>query len=90
MIEYVMKEDRALAMDGQLQAGVCHFTQNNNVRTIDHTGVEDAYKGRGIAAVLVRMIAEDSAAKGIELQATCSYAQAQLAKHPEWLKDKAV
>ena len=90
MIEYVMKEDRALAMDGILQAGVCHFTEKDNVRTIDHTGVEDAYKGRGIAGELVRMIAEDSAAKGIGLQATCSYAKAQLAKHPEWSKDKAV
>ena len=51
---------------------------------IDHTGVPDALRGRGVGAALVRRGVEDARAEGRKIVPLCPFAKAQIAKHPEW------
>lgn len=50
----------------------------------DHTGVPDALRGRGLAALLVERLVEDARAEGFRIRPACSYVEAQRRRHPEW------
>jgi predicted GNAT family acetyltransferase len=50
---------------------------------ITHTRVPSEIGGRGIAGQLVRAAAEHARREGLRIEATCSYAEAWLRKHPE-------
>lgn len=47
---------------------------------IDHTVVEPAYRGRGLARVLVIAAADEAAVQNAALTAECDYAAAVLAE----------
>lgn len=51
---------------------------------IDHTGVPDRLRGRGIAAALVERAVLDARAEGRKVVPLCSYAAAQFRRHPDW------
>lgn len=51
---------------------------------IDHTGVPDALRGRGVGQALVRRGVEDARAEGRKIVPLCPYAKAQIARHSEW------
>ncbi len=51
---------------------------------IDHTGVPDALRGRGVGQALVRRGVEDARAEGRKIVPLCPFAKAQIARHPEW------
>jgi predicted GNAT family acetyltransferase len=51
---------------------------------IDHTGVPDALRGRGVGRALVMRAVEDARAAGGKLVPLCPFAKAQIARHPEW------
>ena len=51
---------------------------------IDHTGVPDALRGRGVGQALVRRAVEDARAEGRKILPLCPFAKAQIARHPEW------
>ena len=50
---------------------------------IDHTWVDGALRGQGAAGQLMQAVVELLRADGRKARATCSYARAWLAKHPE-------
>jgi predicted GNAT family acetyltransferase len=50
---------------------------------ITHTRVPPEIGGRGIGGQLVRAAAEHARREGLGVEATCSYAEAWLRKHPE-------
>jgi len=52
--------------------------------TIDHTGVPPAYRGQGIAQMLVDYMIADAYARGFRVVPVCSYVIAQFRRHPEW------
>lgn len=51
---------------------------------IDHTGVPDALRGRGVGQALVRRGVEDARAEGRKIVPLCPFAKAQIARHPDW------
>ncbi|MEL6245747.1 MAG: GNAT family N-acetyltransferase [Pseudomonadota bacterium] len=51
---------------------------------IDHTGVPDALRGRGVGLVLVEAAVKDARAEGFKIIPLCPFAKATLEKHPEW------
>lgn len=51
---------------------------------IDHTGVPDELRGRGVGQALVRRGVEDAKAKGLKIIPLCPFAKAQIERHPEW------
>ena len=56
----------------------------SNVITIDHTGVPRAFRGAGIAQLLVDRGVADARASGTKIVPLCSYVAAQFQRHPEW------
>ena len=51
---------------------------------IDHTGVPNALRGRGVGLALVRRGVEDARAEGRRIVPLCPFAKAQIARRPEW------
>lgn len=51
---------------------------------IDHTGVPDAFRGRGTGLRLVTRAVEDARAAGKTIIPLCPFAAAQFRRHPEW------
>lgn len=52
---------------------------------IDHTGVPAAFRGQGVAAMLVERAVADARAAGKSIMPLCSYAAAQFRRHPDWV-----
>ncbi len=51
---------------------------------IDHTGVPDALRGRGVGQDLVRRAVDDARAAGLKIIPLCPFAKAQFQKHDDW------
>mgnify|MGYP006276543679 CR=1 FL=1 len=51
---------------------------------IDHTGVPDALRGRGVGEALVERAVSDARSAGIKIIPLCPFAKAQIEKHAEW------
>ena len=50
----------------------------------EHTIVPKAFRGRGIAAALVRKLVDDARKKDLKILPQCSYVQSAFERHPEW------
>jgi len=51
---------------------------------IDHTGVPEALKGRGVGKKLVEAAVNDARAENFKIIPLCPFAKATLEKTPEW------
>jgi len=49
-----------------------------------HTGVPPAYRGQGLAALLVEAGLQWARAEQLQVVPACSYVQLYLQRHPEW------
>ena len=76
-IDVRLEEDRnrSAAYEGDTLVGECEILGSDGHWTIVHTGVRPEYEGRGIAKRLVYAVLEAAERRGIEVSATCSYAQ---------------
>jgi predicted GNAT family acetyltransferase len=50
----------------------------------DHTGVPEAFRGRGVGRALVERMVADARAQGFKIIPLCPYVNAERRKHPEW------
>lgn len=55
-----------------------------NAMAIDHTGVPDAWRNRGLALLLVEAGIADAQREGTRVTPYCSYVAALFRRHPEW------
>ena len=55
-----------------------------DTRIAAHTGVPDAFRGKGVGRLLVTRMVEDARSKGFKIVPRCSYVDAERRKHPEW------
>ena len=67
--------DRAAAYDRGKLIGECEFSPSEKMWIITHTGVREAYEGKGIARKLVLKVIEAARAKGVKICPLCSYAK---------------
>jgi predicted GNAT family acetyltransferase len=51
---------------------------------IDHTGVPDALRGRGVGQALVLRAVEDARREGFKILPLCPFAKSQFERHPDW------
>ncbi len=51
---------------------------------IDHTGVPDALRGRGVGQALVLRAVEDARREGFRIIPLCPFAKAQFERHADW------
>lgn len=61
-------------------AGGAYFYDRDGDRTFFHTEVDDAYAGRGLAAVLVRTALDETRAAGLTVVPVCLYVAGFLKK----------
>lgn len=57
--------------------------QENGVRNINHTFVDECLRGQGVAGKLMEACVEKISENGEKAVATCSYAAKWFEKHPE-------
>lgn len=84
-MEYFTEIDRIFATDpyGKIIAEVT-FPTVDGVSTIDHTFVDPSLRGGGVASELVKRAAHKIISDGNKIAATCTYALAWFARHPEY------
>ncbi len=70
--------------DGKTVIGGLGYSRAGNVVSLEHTVVEPAFRGRGIAKRLVAHAVDWARASGVKLRPACSFAVAEFAKHPEY------
>ncbi|RLQ88050.1 GNAT family N-acetyltransferase [Notoacmeibacter ruber] len=51
---------------------------------IDHTGVPDSLRGRGVGEALVKRGVEDARAESRTIIPLCPFAKAQIERHSDW------
>lgn len=73
----------AVVVDGH-EAEMTYSRLGGTTIIIDHTGVPDALRGRGVGQALVQRGVEDARAEGRKIVPLCPFAKAQIEKHPEW------
>lgn len=79
------EQNRAAAYDGEKQVGICTYViDRENVWTLDHTVVDPAYGGKGIAGALVAAVADMARAAQTKIIPQCSYAAAVFARKSEY------
>lgn len=70
-------------LDGA-EAEMTYTRAGETLIIIDHTGVPDALRGRGLGLVLVRRAVEDARATGKTILPLCPFAKATIERHPEF------
>ncbi|MCL6222011.1 N-acetyltransferase [Streptococcus dysgalactiae subsp. equisimilis] len=73
-ITFEANKNRSIALDEATEIGECTFRSTDDLWTINHTFVDEAYQGQGIARQLVEKIADEARKAGVRLAATCPYA----------------
>lgn len=70
-------------LDGA-EAEMTYSRAGESTIIIDHTHVPDALRGRSVGQALVRRAVLDARTEGRSVVALCPFANAQIARHPEW------
>ncbi len=72
-----------ISVEGQV-AGYASATVVDGVHVFDHTVVDPAYQGRGLAGILVDAAIGDVVSQGGRFDATCSYVVRWLERHHQY------
>lgn len=51
---------------------------------VDHTGVPDSLRGKGVGQALAARVIADARAKGFKIVPLCPFLRSQFERHPEW------
>lgn len=71
-------------LDGSL-AGYADYAESaDKVRNFHHTITFPEFRGRGVAAQVVKYALDESRAAGCSVTATCWYVDEYIGKHPEY------
>lgn len=80
-MEYITEKNRIYVVANGEEIGEVTFPERDGVYVINHTYVDDRYRGQGIASELVRRAVEEIESRGGQVKATCSYALLWLARN---------
>ena len=85
MIKIVYEEHNLrTAYDGDKLAGQCTYVVRDGLWELEHTIVDPAYGGQGIAGKLVQELAAQARERGIKIVPVCSYALKTFEKNAEY------
>lgn len=65
------------------EAELTYHLDDAGALVVDHTFVPDAWRGQGIAALLMGACVDHAIKEGMRIVPQCSYAAVFLGKHPE-------
>ncbi|MGV2941640.1 GNAT family N-acetyltransferase [Mesobacillus sp. LC4] len=84
--EYTEEDGRFVAKDADgLEVGEVTYTRDGDeVLIIDHTGVDPANRGQGVAEELVRQVVEKAKYEGLKVEPVCSFAQREFERKSEY------
>ena len=86
MIKIVYEEQnlRTAAYDGDKLAGQCTYVVRDGFWDLEHTIVDPAYGGQGLAGKLVQELVSKARERGAKIIPTCSYALKAFEKKAEY------
>lgn len=73
-IVFEKEKNRAAAYDNEIEIGECTFVETDDTWNINHTGVDERYRGQGIAKRLVENVTEEAQKQNKTVRAQCSFA----------------
>ena len=81
-MEYITYRNKIASLVNSEEVGEVTFHEREKgVCVINHTYVDDRFRGQGIASELMRRAVEEIERKGCRVEATCSYALLWLARN---------
>ena len=80
-MEYITYDHKISVVDNGEEIGEVTFPEKDGVYIINHTYVDNRYRGQGIASELVRRAVEEIESRDGQFKATCSYAALWLARN---------
>lgn len=80
-MEYITEKNRIAVIEDGEEIGEVTFPERDGVYVINHTYVDNRYRGQGVASELVRRAVEAIEQRGGRVEATCSYALLWLARN---------
>ena len=80
-MEFISERNRIYAVDGGEEVAEVTFPERDGVYVINHTYIDDRFRGQGVASEQVRRAVEEIERRGGQEKATCSYAQLWLARN---------
>ena len=86
MVEVTRDDDHSryeLREDGRVVA-IADYHLRGDRQIFFHTEVEEAQRGRGLGAILVRAALDDARANGRRVVPTCSFVRQFVAENPEY------
>ncbi len=88
-MDWKYKDERIYSVDekGELMAETTFVLKENGEVNIDHTYVNPALRGEGVAGRMMEVVAEYLREKGLKATSTCSYANLWLKRHEESYSD---
>ncbi len=86
MVEIVFEgnKHRATAYDGDVFVGESTYSSSSTFWIIDHTVVDEAYGGQGIAGKLVFEIVQQARKEGMKIIPLCPFAKREFQKKKEY------
>lgn len=81
-IIYEQENQRSAAYDGTALIGQCNYTLNAGTWSIEHTEVDKAYGGQGIAKQLIYCLIDAARKNNVKILPICSYAVKLFEKDP--------
>lgn len=86
MIKIIYEEHnlRTAAYDGDKLAGQCTYVVRDGLWNLEHTIVDSAYGGQGLAGTLVHELVSKARERGIKIVPSCSYALRTFEKNAEY------
>lgn len=86
MVEVLFEEEnnRSAAYDGGNFVGESTFSPSNGLWIIDHTYVEEAYNGQGIAKKLVETIVNEARKRKVKIIPLCPFAHREFSKRKDY------
>ncbi|MGE5511694.1 MAG: GNAT family N-acetyltransferase [Bacteroidota bacterium] len=66
------------------EAELTYSRASDKLIIADHTGVPDAFRGRGVARALFDRLVADARAGGYKIVPLCPFVNAERQKRPEW------
>jgi predicted GNAT family acetyltransferase len=74
-----------LRIDGSdLQGELTFVYRSDSLVVVNHTGVPNAWRGRGYATLLAERMVEEARERGLKIIPQCSFMQLQADRNPAW------
>lgn len=82
-IVFEKEKNRSIALDGDIEVGECSFVEDSEIWNINHTRVDEGYRGQGIAKRLVETITQEAQKQNKTVRAQCSFAAKKMTEKSE-------